>query len=271
MGPRSSNRSPTTHDVVQVGETSPSSHRSTVRSSRPSGRRRRDRVAALGLVAVLAPSAGRRRAGRGGGRASRHVERTLRARFVADRATVATCRSALILAAAVGALAQHASAVRPRGMSVALIALLLPLVAAVVVAERLPEPGLVLSTQLEAADPLGALPEVEVGHDEPGRAAVLRRERLAVVLVGDECLAVEDVGQGQVGRVAAVGVGDRERGPGSSSTARAACRRSPLPLHVELRPLRDAPDVDHEIARGQRRNSCPRPSDRGADEALELE
>src|SRR6185503_17271409 len=44
--------------------------------------------------------------------------------------------------------------------SVAGVALLQPLVATVVVAERLPEPGLVAVLDAQAAEPLGALPEV---------------------------------------------------------------------------------------------------------------
>src|SRR5918993_3993768 len=69
--------------------------------------------------------------------------------------------------------------------SVSPVALLAPGVAVIVVAQRLPETGLVLVYQPQAPHPLGALPEVEVGDEQAGRAAVLRRERLALVGVGD--------------------------------------------------------------------------------------
>src|SRR4051812_9552913 len=69
--------------------------------------------------------------------------------------------------------------------SVAPVALLAPRVAVVVVAERLPEAGLVLRHEDEAAHPLGALPEVQMRDEQARGAAVLRLERLAVVLVDD--------------------------------------------------------------------------------------
>src|SRR3954465_16066657 len=63
--------------------------------------------------------------------------------------------------------------------SVALVALLEPGVAAVVVAVLLPEPGPVVRHQLEPGDPLGGLPEVQVRHQQPDRPAVLARQRLS--------------------------------------------------------------------------------------------
>jgi hypothetical protein len=41
----------------------------------------------------------------------------------------------------------------------------------VVIAEAFPEAGLVLVQQPDPADPLGALPEVQVRHQQPRRAA----------------------------------------------------------------------------------------------------
>src|SRR3954452_17111853 len=67
-------------------------------------------------------------------------------------------------------------------ISVAVIALLPPRVAVVVVAGGLPEPRSVLDEELESSDPLGALPEVQVRDEEPGRPAVLGVERVAAVL-----------------------------------------------------------------------------------------
>ena len=53
------------------------------------------------------------------------------------------------------------------------------------IAGGLPEPRSVFDEELESSDPLGALLEVQVRDQEPGRAAVLGVERLAPVLVGD--------------------------------------------------------------------------------------
>src|SRR6185436_19413944 len=70
-------------------------------------------------------------------------------------------------------------------MSVPRVPLLAPGVAALVVPELLPEPEVVLDRQREAPDPLRALPEVQVRHQEAGGAAVLGIQRLALVGVGD--------------------------------------------------------------------------------------
>src|SRR6476646_2813697 len=76
----------------------------------------------------------------------------------------------------------------------ALVPLLLPRVAAVVIAELLPEAGSVTIDETEAAHPLRALPEVEVWDEQSRRAAVFRRQRSAVVTERDPGLAVRDVG-----------------------------------------------------------------------------
>src|SRR5262245_25033015 len=65
------------------------------------------------------------------------------------------------------------------------IPLLFPGIPPHVVPVALPEAGGVLGEKLQAAHPLGALPEVEVRHDQPQRSAVLRGQRLAAVPVGE--------------------------------------------------------------------------------------
>src|SRR5439155_7393906 len=91
--------------------------------------------------------------------------------------------------------ASHRSARRRRraSSSVARVPLLAPWVPVHVVTVRLPEACFVVVHQLEATDPLGALPEVEVRDEQPRGAAVLRRQRLAVVAERDPRLAVADV------------------------------------------------------------------------------
>src|SRR5690242_6391755 len=58
---------------------------------------------------------------------------------------------------------------RGRRLLVACIALFFPGIAVVVVAQRLPEARLVLGQQPQAAHPFGALPEIEVWHEQPRR------------------------------------------------------------------------------------------------------
>src|SRR6185312_17061920 len=77
--------------------------------------------------------------------------------------------------------------------SVVAVSLLAPWVSVVVVAEGLPEAGFVLLEQRQSTQPLGALPEVEVRHEQPGGPAVLRRQRLAVVGVDHPGAAVDEV------------------------------------------------------------------------------
>src|SRR4051794_8933318 len=80
----------------------------------------------------------------------------------------------------VGASATPAPSTAPS--LVTLVPLLTPGVARVVVAVLFPEAGLVAGHQGQPGDPLGALPEVEMRHQQPDRPAVLDRQRLAVEL-----------------------------------------------------------------------------------------
>jgi hypothetical protein len=68
--------------------------------------------------------------------------------------------------------------------SVAGVTLFFPRVSVVVVAVPFPEARLVVLAQLYTAYPLGAFPEIQMGHEQSRWAAVLRLERLALVLVG---------------------------------------------------------------------------------------
>src|SRR5215218_454101 len=69
------------------------------------------------------------------------------------------------------------------------VTLLAPRVAVVVVAECFPEAGFVATQEPQASDPLGALPKVQVWHEQARRTAVLRLQGLAVVRIGDPGLA----------------------------------------------------------------------------------
>src|SRR6185437_14989349 len=124
----------------------------------------------------------------------------------------------------------------------ALVPLLAPWVSVVVVAELLPEAALVAEHQVEAGDPLGGLPEVQVRHEEPGGAAVLGAQRLAVVFVGDPCLAVAQVRQRRVRRVAAIAAGHDISGVRLDAVEQRV-ERDAAPVRAELGPLSDAVDV----------------------------
>ena len=127
------------------------------------------------------------------------------------------------------------------------------------VAVRLPEAGLVGGGQPQAAHPLGALPEVQVRDEQPGGAAVLGVERLAVVGVRDPGLAAGEVLEREVGRVAAVAERDRVLGLGLDALEQRVDRDA-LPGRVQLRPARDAVDVDGDRLARQRAQLVPGPA-----------
>src|SRR5215207_2526241 len=109
---------------------------------------------------------------------------------------------------------RQASLPRISVTSVPPVALLAPRVAVVVVAERFPEAWLVVVQQPQAPDPFGALPEVEVWHEQARRSAVLGLERLAAVGVGYPGPSPRDVLQRQIRGVAAVAEGEHVLGGG---------------------------------------------------------
>src|SRR5262245_8337763 len=145
--------------------------------------------------------------------------------------------------------------------SIAIIALLTPGISVDMVAERLPEAGLVVLYEPQPTDPLRRLPEVEVRDQQTRRAAVLWRERLAVEPGRHQALATEQVLERQVGRVGAVAV----RHEVGRRRLLEACRgeqvvdRDSLPDGPELAPLGHAVDVDHEFGPRQRLELLPGP------------
>src|SRR5262245_6825010 len=86
----------------------------------------------------------------------------------------------------------------------ACVALFSPWVPIHVIAVGLPETRLIRITQAEAAPPLGALPEVQVRHQQPRGAAVLGLKWPAVIAECHPRLAAGDVLEWQVRGVAAV-------------------------------------------------------------------
>src|SRR4051812_19932236 len=86
------------------------------------------------------------------------------------------------------------------------VPLFAPGIGVVVVAVQLPEAHAVLAHDLELAQELRRLPEVALRHEQPQRSAVVGLERLAGVGVGHEDVVVEERGERDIGRVAAVRV-----------------------------------------------------------------
>src|SRR4029077_17084233 len=90
-------------------------------------------------------------------------------------------------------------------LPVTAVALLTPRVAVVVIAQRLPEAGLLAVGEAQLPHPLCALPEIGGQHEDPRGAAVLGREGRTSVCDRPPCLAAGDIGKRQVGRVATIG------------------------------------------------------------------
>src|SRR5262249_4510423 len=97
-------------------------------------------------------------------------------------------------------------------MSIALVTLLFPWVTEVVIAKRLPEAWHIRDSQLQAPDPLGALPEVEMWDEQARWAAVLWRNRHTLIGIGDPSLTAAYLCKRQVRGVAAVTEGDHVPG-----------------------------------------------------------
>src|SRR6478672_3443704 len=88
------------------------------------------------------------------------------------------------------------------------VALLLEGIGVVVVSEALPEAGAVVGGELDAAQPLRALPEVLARDHEPERPAVLARERFAVGVGREERERIPEERDGYVRGVARLRVRD---------------------------------------------------------------
>src|SRR5205823_3215517 len=136
----------------------------------------------------------------------------------------------------------------------------------VVVAVALPEAGLVGRAQLEAAEPLRALPEVPARDDEAERPAVLGRERLAVGLVGDKGVLLLERLERHVRGEALLGVRDDE----ARMRLRLDELRELAPVdaaepRVEAAPARDAVDVDGDLGGGQLAELVPGERERPLD------
>lgn len=91
------------------------------------------------------------------------------------------------------------------------IPLLFPRIGAHVVAVDFPESRRVDVQELQRADPLRALPEIQLRNDEPARSAVVGLEVLAIVLRRQENVLALQVFERDVRRVTLLGARDGRR------------------------------------------------------------
>src|SRR5215208_2392942 len=145
-------------------------------------------------------------------------------------------------------------------------AFFLPGVCVVVVPVALPEAELIVIEELEAADPLRALPEVALRNEKAERVAVFWLEWLAAVCVSQHHVVVVEHIQRQVRRVALLAMGDDvRRGRADLGEAEDLLDRDALPVGVELRPPRDAMDVGVDGLARQRLELLPGQRERRVD------
>jgi hypothetical protein len=117
----------------------------------------------------------------------------------------------------------------------------------------LPEAADELGEVLDPAQPLRALPRVQVRHDEPEREAVLRRQRLPAVVRGEQSPRGCEVLEPQGGRVPVLAPGHDVRDLGRRGhEVEQGARGYALPEVVDDRPLRHAVQVRPDAERRQR-------------------
>ena len=132
------------------------------------------------------------------------------------------------------------------------VTLLEPGIAVIVVAAHFPEARLVEHRELDALDPLGALPEIELRDHDAQRPAMFPADRLAVPAPGQQHVVGGEIRQRHVGLVGVVGVEDDvlHVGLGLHQVDQGA-RGNALPHIVVARPGGDAVDVGGQRDLGQ--------------------
>ena len=82
------------------------------------------------------------------------------------------------------------------------------------IAAALPIAGFVEAEELDAANPFGALPGIELRDHPPDWTAMVRGDRFAVVEVGEQGVLGDEVFQGQIGRpIVVIAVAENEFRP----------------------------------------------------------
>jgi hypothetical protein len=135
-----------------------------------------------------------------------------------------------------------------RYASIAGIALLGPGIAAVVIAADLPVARRIRAEELDALQPFRALPEIEMRHHQPHRAAMFLLQRHARPAMHEQGVFRGKIFQRQIGGVTVMGIQHDMAG----FIARLArieqiAGRQPLPLIVVARPGGHAMDVGDQF------------------------
>jgi len=131
-------------------------------------------------------------------------------------------------------------------------------VAVEVVAVLLPETGLVVVHEFEAADPFDAFPGVEMRHDEAQWVAVIGGEGFAVVFQREESRGTEEVGERDVGGIAVFGFDHDVRGSGADADPlQEVGKKDAFPADVEAAPAGDAVHVGGDLGHGETREFVP--------------
>src|ERR1700761_8999175 len=90
----------------------------------------------------------------------------------------------------------------PAESSVICVSLLAPGIAVHMIAAKFPEPGLVAFGELQAIQPFSGLPEIQMRHQHPCRAAMIFRERATGITRRNHCLSADEIGGRYVGGIA---------------------------------------------------------------------
>src|SRR5262249_23347690 len=92
-------------------------------------------------------------------------------------------------------------------VSISVISLLFPGVSVIVIAQRLPETAFILFHEAQPPNPFGALPKIKMRNEHPGWATMRRRNRQTLVSGRDHSLPLNEILNGDIGRVTPVAMG----------------------------------------------------------------
>jgi hypothetical protein len=125
-----------------------------------------------------------------------------------------------------------------------------------VVAVQLPESGRIHVEELEGAESLRTLPEVELGDDETDWAAVLGFERIAVVLHREQHIVVDELVEREVRRVVRAACTKTYFASGFGRTRATISRMGTPSKRLSRRDQRVTQWISHATSvMGRRRNS----------------
>src|SRR5262249_41531025 len=130
----------------------------------------------------------------------------------------------------------------PAARLVALIPLFFPWLTMIVIPKRLPKTRFIFVEQSETANPLGALPKIEVRNQQSRGAAVLGSERLSFICIAPPHLPPTDAFNRKIRSVTAITKGNYVFGM-VIDLCQQCIDRDSLPICVQFGPLRHTMDV----------------------------